>query len=477
MSWEMLLLIAMVTLLIAFAIKLPVALALALSGFVGLISIGGWSLAQNALGQIVFSANQNFLLVAIPLFILMAELLTSSGVSTRAFGAVKALFGRRSSTIPLATIGLGAVLAAVSGSSAANVASLGRVALREMVDQGHRKPLAVGAVAAAGGLGIIIPPSIPAILYGFVNEVSVIRIFTAGIIPGLLLAFFSMVLVVLWDSRSRRVTSKDREVKLETMSSSPPRPTRLMERLSEGAHIGEEPPAPSLTPEEKAVLQGDLFPSRWSAGLQLIPLLGLVGVVLGTIYAGVATPTEAAALGVAGALVVSYVGGELTWATASEALARSLKSSGFILLILFGAVYFVFFLNRARIPNEIVALAAESPAGPFTLLVISIVIMIILGALMETISLVLVATPIIAPVLVTAGFDPIAIAIIMLLLIEMGLNTPPVGLNIFILLGVGKPVGITYMEIVKGCAVFLLPSFAVIAVVLAFPGVATLGRG
>jgi C4-dicarboxylate transporter DctM subunit len=472
MSWGILLLAAMVTMLLAFALRIPVAIALTLAGFVGLVLAADLTLAESALRQITYGANYNFLLVAVPLFIFMAEIFTATGMSSRAFGAVKTLFGRRAAAVPLSTIGLGALLAAVSGSSAANVASLGRVAMEEMIAQGYRRPLAAGVVAVSGSLGIIIPPSIPAILYGFVNEMSVLAIFTAGVIPGLLIAAFSMLVTVIWVSYVARKTEVSVPVGRESVDqangdgqwSQPPHMETVVDSASD---------EDSIRPEDR-----DMEPSsRLAAGLQLLPILALVSLVLGIIYAGVATPTEAAAIGCAGAVLVAGTGGGLSWKSMQVAIDRSLRSSGFILLIIMGAVYFVFFLNYAQIPNSAVNLVVEAEIGPAATLAIVIVVMLALGTLMETISLVLVATPILAPVLVAAGFEPLAVAIILLILIEMGLNTPPVGLNIFIMLGVGKPYNLSYGDIVKGCLVYLLPGFMTIGVILMVPAITTLGTG
>lgn len=472
MSWELLLLIAMVTMLVAFALKVPVAIALTLAGFVGLTLAADVSLAESALRQITYAANYNFLLVAIPLFIFMAEIFTATGMSSNAFGAVRTLFGSRRSAVPLSTIGLGALLAAVSGSSAANVASLGRVAMDEMIAQGYRKPLAAGVVAVSGSLGIIIPPSIPAILYGFVNEISVLAVFTAGVIPGLLIAGFSMLVTVLWVARSERndpVLAERGHGHVRTGAHA----ANADDQPSEGDAAGSAPAA-----DRSGASAEHAGPSsRLSALFQLTPLLALVGLVLGIIYAGVATPTEAAAIGCAGSIAVAATGGGLTWGSLRLALDRSLRSSGFILLIIFGAVYFVFFLNYVQIPNQIVDLVVGANLGPTVTLIIAVVVMLILGTLMDTISLVLVATPILAPVLVASGFHPLVVAIILLILIEMGLNTPPVGLNIFIMLGVGKPFGVYYGDIVKGCLVYLIPGFATIGVILLIPGIATMGSG
>ena len=474
MSWEALLLAAMVTMLVAFALRIPVAIALTLAGFVGLVLAADLTLAESALRQITYGANYNFLLVAIPLFIFMAEIFTATGMSGRAFGAVKTLFGQRKAAVPLSTIGLGALLAAVSGSSAANVASLGRVAMEEMIAQGYRKPLAAGVVAVSGSLGIIIPPSIPAILYGFVNEMSVLAIFTAGVIPGLLIAFFSMVVTIIWVAYSDRKTSVPLGVEggasFGQMTGDDPTPNHV------GTIVGSAASEDVQNSGDVPVQNGSAAqPSRLAAGLQLLPILALVSLVLGIIYAGVATPTEAAAIGCAGAVLVAATGGGLSWGAMRVAIDRSLRSSGFILLIIFGAVYFVFFLNYTQIPNSVVNLVVGAEIGPAVTLIIVIVVMLALGTLMETISLVLVATPILAPVLVAAGFEPLAVAIILLILIEMGLNTPPVGLNIFIMLGVGKPYDLSYGEIVKGCLVYLIPGFLTIGVILMVPGITTFG--
>jgi C4-dicarboxylate transporter DctM subunit len=468
MSWEILLLSAMVTMLVAFALRIPVAIALTLAGFVGLVLAADVTLAESALRQITYGANYNFLLVAIPLFIFMAEIFTATGMSSRAFGAVKTLFGRRKAAVPLSTIGLGALLAAVSGSSAANVASLGRVAMEEMIAQGYRRPLAAGVIAVSGSLGIIIPPSIPAILYGYVNEMSVLAIFTAGVIPGLLIAVFSMLVTIIWVAYTDRKT----EVPVSVRGS------------SVGQTIGDHLVPPQTENIVGSAADEDAIPadgtstvrsSRLAAGLQLLPILALVSLVLGIIYAGVATPTEAAAIGCAGAVLVAATGGGLSWESMRVAIDRSLRSSGFILLIILGAVYFVFFLNYAQIPNSVVNLVVEAEIGPAVTLIIVIVVMLALGTLMETISLVLVATPILAPVLVAAGFEPLAVAIILLILIEMGLNTPPVGLNIFIMLGVGKPYNLSYGDIVRGCLIYLLPGFMTIGVILVVPAITTFG--
>jgi C4-dicarboxylate transporter DctM subunit len=300
---------------------------------------------------------------------------------------------------------------------------------------------------------------------------SVLAIFTAGVIPGLLIAVFSMLVTIIW------VAYTDRKTVVPVPVGGP----------SVGQANGDEDPvAPHIgtvlgsAADEDAILTEDsstVPSSRLAAGLQLLPILALVSLVLGIIYAGVATPTEAAAIGCAGAVLVAATDGGLSWESMRVAIDRSLRSSGFILLIIFGAVYFVFFLNYAQIPNSVVNLVVEAEIGPAVTLIIVIVVMLALGTLMETISLVLVATPILAPVLVAAGFEPLAVAIILLILIEMGLNTPPVGLNIFIMLGVGKPFDLSYGDIVKGCLVYLVPGFMTIGVILMVPAITTFGTG
>lgn len=463
MSWVVLLLISLVVLIVAFAARIPVALGLTIAAFVGLSVGSNVDLATNALKQVVVSANMSFLLVAVPLFILMAEILTIAGVSGRAFGAVKALFSGRRASVPVATMGLGAILSAVSGSSAANLASVGRVAMGEMADQKYPKPLAAGSAATAGGLGIIIPPSIPAILYAYINEMSVIAIFTAGIVPGLIIIVIATAMIHIWlkvndPGRARTLAGVRRERAASGVVANNPR---------------EDSPTGSSTHETSS----SPWRVRGSSLLTLTPLLLLVVVVLGTIYGGLATPTEAAAIGVVGALVVGATTGQLALRDLWRAVQASLISSGFILLILFAAVYFVFFLNFAGIPNAVIGLVLEWELGPVALLLMTSIIVIALGTLMDTMSLVLVTTPILGPVLVEGGFEPVVAAIILLLLIEIGLNTPPTGLNIFILLGISKQHGYTYRDIIVGLSIFLIPSFVAIAAVAVFPAVATFSGG
>ena len=418
--------VALLTLLAALAISLPVAAVLALTGYVLSENYAFFPLTAAA-GELAWSHSNDFVLIAAPMFIMMGELMHRSGVSERLFAALAPWFARIPGQLIHTNIASSAVFAATSGSSLATAATIGTVAIPNMDKGGYNRPLFLGSIAAGGTLGILIPPSINMIIYAVLSETSVADLYAAGFIPGFLLATLFSGFVVL-------------AVLLF--------PTLVA--------------APSVA--------GSLWPARLAGLKHLLPPLGLFLIVVGSIYMGLATPTEAAALGLLATVGLVALNKKLSLAVLLSAFEGTVRTTCMIMLIVIAA----FFLNLVMVSIGLVAAITDAVLTlgwpPLAMLLVIILFYLVLGCFMETISMMIATTPIVVPVVVGLGYSPVWWGVVFVILIEAALITPPVGLNLYVVQSVRDRGPIS--DLFKGAAPFLAAMILLIGLLIAIPDLA-----
>ena len=373
---------------------------------------------------IVYRYSSTWELAAIPMFIWMGEIIFRTDISNRLFRGLMPFVNHVPGRL-LHTNVLGCTLfAAVSGSSAATTATVGKITTTELRERGYDKMLSLGSLAGAGSLGLLIPPSIVMIVYGILAEVSISRLFAAGVLPGLLIAgLYSAYIMV------RAIAN------------------------------------PALAPSDGA----RYGPMDYLRGLlDLSPVLVLVFLVLGSIYSGVATPSEAAAVGVAAALAISVALRQMTWRLLVDTLMGALRTSAMVCVILVAAAVLSSAMGYLHVPRNVANAIGALGLEPWGLLLIPALFYIVLGLFLDGVSIIVMSLPITFPLAMQAGFDPIWFGIFLVVMVEMGQITPPVGFNLFVLQGLtGTPIG---KVAVAALPFFLLMGLAV-AIMAAFPGI------
>ncbi|MEZ5657972.1 MAG: TRAP transporter large permease [Burkholderiaceae bacterium] len=410
-----LILVALFALLL---VGVPVAFSLGGLGL-ALLLIGGFSPLMAP--QAVLSTLDGFILLAVPLFLLMSNILLKGGVGRDLFAAVQAWVGHWPGGLAVATILSCGVFAAISGSSVATAATIGTVAIPEMVSRGYDRRFVFGLLAAGGTLGILIPPSIPLIVYGFVTEESIIALFMAGIGPGLAL----IVLFILYSVIYAKWFG------------------------------GYQPVARAAWSE------------RRRASFRALPSLLLAAVILGGIYSGAFTPTEAAAIGFAMSLIiVVFFLRSLSWADFKAAAFDSMVTTVAILLIVAGAKVFGKAITLYRIPQELSVVLSQMLATPIAFIVVVSLVLLVMGLVFEALSMVLIMTPVLLPAAMKMGFDPIWFGIYMVIMVECALITPPVGLNLYVIQSVARS---NLGDVSRGALPFLLIMLVLVALLYVWP--------
>ncbi|MFV0512774.1 MAG: TRAP transporter large permease subunit [Jhaorihella sp.] len=381
----------------------------------------------NYIGERGWEAVNIFELAAIPMFVLMGSVLARSNASTEMFMATKVCMGRIRGGLAHASVVASGIFAAVSGSSIATAATMGRVAAPEMIAEGYRTELTFGTLAAGGTLGILIPPSIAMIIYGPLAGVPVTQLFIAGILPGLLMIAAFSAVIAIW---------------------------LILDRNAAPVGVGYS------TTEKLGALRG------------VLPFVLLMAIVLGSLYAGVATPTEAGAIGVLGAILVSVVKGTFRIGDLVAALEEAALATSFLLMIAVGAAVMSFAFDFMSMPQALIGFVDSLNLSNLGLFLAIVALYLLLGMFVEPISMILITLPIILPVVLAAGWDPLWFGIILVMLVEIGLITPPVGMILYVLAGVagGKA---TLGQISYGTLPFVAAFLAMIFVFYAVPDVAT----
>ncbi|MEH6525071.1 MAG: TRAP transporter large permease subunit [Sneathiella sp.] len=374
--------------------------------------------------QTLYSAMDSFVLIAVPLFLLMSNILLKAGVGKDLFGAAQAWVGHLPGGLAVATVLSCGVFAAVSGSSVATAATIGVVSIPEMIQRGYSRKFALGLLAAGGTLGILIPPSIPMIVYGVVTEESILDMFLAGIGPGILL-------IVLFCGFSMLYAKFDKRFQMQPKADWAERKLRTK---------------------------------------QTLPTLVLVIIMLGGLYAGVFTPSEAGGVGfVCALLLTTVIQRRLSWSDFKEALIDSMKTTVTILLIVAGAKIFGKAITLYQLPQEFSTLIADTFQSQGSMILAICLSLLVFGLFLEALSMMLIMVPLLLPTLLVFGVDPIWFGIVFVIMIECALITPPVGLNIYVIQAVGKA---TMAEVSAGVWPFVLLMLLSVVAVYFFPAIA-----
>ena len=413
-----------IVLLALFALLLagvPVAFALAGLGL-GMLFLGGFSPLMVPQG--LLSTVDNFILLAVPLFLLMSNVLLKGGVGRDLFAAVQAWVGHWPGGLAVATILSCGIFAAISGSSVATAATIGTVAIPEMLKRGYARPFVLGLLAAGGTLGILIPPSIPMIVFGFITEESVIQLFLAGIGPGLLLIGLFIAFSMLYAKFGGGFT----------------------------------PMEPASWGERKATL------------LRASPTFALAGLIIWGIYAGAFTPTEAAAIGFAASLVITgVILRTLSWSMLKDATLDAMRTTVTILLIVAGAKVFGKAITLYRIPQDISAFITANVDEAALFILFCALVLVLMGLFLEALSMMLIMVPVLSPSLAALGIDPIWFGIFFVIMVECALITPPVGLNLYVIQAVGKA---GMGEVARGVWPFLALMLLAVVIIYLVPDIA-----
>ncbi|SDG78872.1 TRAP transporter large permease [Roseospirillum parvum] len=417
--------LGLIAVLVLMFLGLPIAFAMGLVGVVGVaLMLGNITPALHMIGQITFDTVLSYDLSVVPLFVLMGNFVTRAGMSDQLYAAAYAWLGRFRGGLAMSTIAACAGFSSVCGSSLATAATMARVAMPPMRRYGYHPSLATGSIAAGGSLGILIPPSVVLVLYGLMTSTDIGKLFVAGVLPGLLgaLGYMAAIAVLTW----RR---------------------------------------PELGPPGEAFsLPQALAATRGVAGIG-----ALFVIVVGGIYGGLFTPTEAAGIGASGAFLFALARRRLTLAGLVEVLKDSVITTAMLFSILIGALLFANFINLAGLPTALGGWVENSGLPPLAVLALILVVYVALGAVLESMSMILLTVPIFFPLVAGMGFDLIWFGIIVVVITEISLITPPVGMNVFVLRAVlpTVPTGTVF----KGIVPFLLADLVRLVLLVLVPGI------
>lgn len=416
--------VTLIILLSLLALAIPVAAVLGVLGL-SLSALYSPLPLTLAMGEMAWATSNNFLLVAIPLFVLLGEILLRSGIAERMYNALVLWMPWLPGGLMHSNIAACAMFAATSGSSVATAATIGTVAAGEIEKHGYSERLFLGTIAAGGTLGILIPPSINMIVYGVLTDTSIPRLYLAGLIPGLILAcLFSLtVLVICW-----------------------------------------------LRPELGGVPKKASWQQRIKALPDFIPPLVIFIAVIGSIYGGLATATESAALGVIAALGVAAWHGKLSFQMLKMAFEGTMRTTAMIMAILIAAYFLNFVITAIGLTAQVNSAITELQLSPLQLLIVVIAFYIVLGMFMETLSMMVATVPIITPVIIGAGFDPVWFGVMIVILLEMAMITPPVGINLYVVQGLRKKGKIN--DVIIGASPFVIALLAMLIALTIWPEIA-----
>lgn len=418
--------IGILVLIVIFALGMPVGFAMALVGLVGFSYLADWSAGFSVLARDIFTSYSSYSLTVIPMFLIMGSVAFVSGMSQRLYDASHVIFGRMRGGLLLTTVGACALFAAICGSTVATTATVGRVAIPEMRRYKYDVALATGCVAAAGSLGILIPPSTIFVVYGILTEQSIGKLFIAGIIPGIVLSILFLITVVIV-CRYR----------------------------------------PHLAPAGPATTYGEKFTGL----VGIIEMVILFFLVMGGLFFGWFSPTQAGAAGAAGAIFISLSHRSLDWSKFLSALWDTVKVTCEVMVIIAGAVVLGHFIALTRIPLGLSSWVGSLNMSPGWVMAVVVLMYLLAGTFMDALALVSLTVPIVYPMVVALGFDPIWFGVIIVLVTQMGVITPPVGINVFTIKGIAADVSLE--AIFKGALIFLPALLVMAGILIIFPDLAT----
>lgn len=406
-------------------LRVPLAVAMSIAGMVGLGLMRGWKPTFASTSQVIFETGFHYVLSVIPLFVLMGNLVARAGMAKELFNAANAFVGHRRGGLAMASIIASGGFGSICGSSIATAATMSRVAYPEMKAHGYKDTLATGAIASGGTLGILIPPSTVLVIYGIITETDIGKLFIAGILPGLV-AIVCLCLAVVF------VTWRDPEA---------------------------GPPAERFTWAQRLAAIRDI----WGVAL-------LFGLVIGGIYGGAFTATEGAGVGAAGAFFFALARGSLTPKVLMNILVESTRTTAMLFTILIGAMIFTNFINFTSMPGDLRDFVLQFSPHPIMVVAMMMGIYLVLGMVMEELAIVLLTIPVFFPVIVGLGFDPIWFGILIVTIVEIGMISPPVGLNLFVLNSLLPHLGLNTLY--RGIWPFVMADIVRLIILMAVPSIA-----
>ncbi len=403
-------------------LRVPLAFAMGLVGFAGMGLVRGWVPALASTAQVVHETGFAYTLSVVPLFILMGNFVARAGLAHELFHAAYTFIGHRRGGLAQATIAACAGFGAICGSSIATAATMSKVAYPSMKRLGYSDSLSTGVIAAGGTLGIMIPPSTIMVIYGIVTETHIGKLFAAGVLPGLLTAAMMMLAVSLVTARN---------------------------------------------PEHAPAADKHTWSERWQALRGIWGVIVLIVVVLGGIYGGFFTATEGAGMGASGAFLFALARGRLSWKTLYEVLVESARTTAMLFALLIAATIFANFINFTSMPFELKDWLVQLQASPIMIVAAMMLIYILLGMVMEELTMVLLTIPLFFPVVMELGFDPVWFGVLIVMVIQIGMISPPVGMNLFVINTLLPNVGLK--AIFKGVSPYVGVQIITLCLLMAFP--------
>jgi len=415
-------------LLALMAVRIPIALSMLLVGLAGSFSMIGVNGTLHSLNEAAYHKFSSYSLTIIPMFLLMSQFAVHAGLSTSLFKAARAWWGHRRGGLAVATVGACGGFGAISGSSLATAATMTQVALPEMRKAGYSPGLATGVLAAGGTLGILIPPSVVLVVYAVLANQNIVKLFTAAIVPGIIAILGYVAAIAIYVR---------------------------------------------LYPETAPVQEKEPLRARLASLLEVWPVIVIFGLVIGGIYSGIFTPTEGAAVGALGTGLVALLRGNLSRKAMRDAFLGTATGTGMIFMIVLGAGVFNTFLALTQVPQSAAAWVGGLPVNPWWIIAIILLVYIVLGCVMDTLSMILLTVPIFYPIILVLdlGMTPEEVGlwfgILVLIVVEMGMITPPVGLNLFIINSMARDIRLT--ETMKGVLPFLVTDVIRAILLFSFP--------
>lgn len=415
--------IGILAMLVLLFLGMPVALAMMIVGFVGIMTLTSFDTAFPVIARTIYSSAANYPYMVVPLFVLMGSFGSVGGLVGDLYDAFEKWFRKVPGGLAAATIGASAGFAAVSGSSVATSAAMSRIAYPEMKKHGYSLKLIAGTIAGGGTLGFLIPPSLAFVIYGMLTEQSIGKLLIAGIVPGAMLAIVSILMVIVMVKRN-----------------------------------------PSIAP----IKPGEVpWKEKFKALLKVWQVLLVFLIVMGGIYLGWFSPAEAGAIGATLLFLIVVIKGKLSKQVLSEALNEAIRISTMVVFLMAGAYVFTYFLGLTRVPVEITAMIAGLDVSPYIVLGLILVVLLLLGCFIDVVAMIVLTVPVIYPIIIDLGFDPIFFGVVCVLMMNAGLITPPLGLNLFTIKGCIQECKIE--EIYMGSLPFLIPILVVVVLIIIFP--------
>jgi len=423
-EWEIGL-VCVIAMFVLMILRMHIGVTMGLTAFIGIALLTNFDSACGKLAHTAFSQSSTYMMSVIPLYMLMGELAFLSGLSQDAYRTVNKWLGHLPGGLAMATIGACAAFAAVQGSSTAGSVIMVSIAYPEMKSRKYANSMALGCIAAGGTMGILIPPSAAFVLYGIITEQSIGKLFTAGIIPGVLLTLLFWAVIYVWCKRNPALG----------------------------------PPGPSVDWRERLISLKDL----WA-------VVVLFGLVMGGIYFGIFNATEAAAVGVVAAFFITLVRRRLKTEGLKRAVLNTLRTTGMIFVMVIGAMLFNYLLSLSGLTTALADFCMKLPVPPVGIVIAIVLLYAILGALMDDWAMMLIVVPAVLPTVIALGFDPIWFGVITVIMMEMGMILPPVGFNVFVMAGMVKDVPMT--EVYSGIWPFALGMAILVGFIIIFPDLA-----